>query len=160
MSDQDQKTAMASGGNKAALGGFKLTIEHLSGYEFRVKFDKSQFDDLMMDEPAPLGGDKAPNASRILAEAVGNCLSASLLFCASKARVAIDGLRTEVSVTYRRNEGGRLRIAGMDVDVTPRFAEGNSSKADRCLSIFEDYCVVTQSVRAGIPINVSITRGD
>ena len=158
-SEQENRAQSASGEDKkVAPGHFTLTVDHLGDYEFRVRFDKPQFDDLMLDEPPPLGGDKAPNASRILAAAVGNCLSASLLFCAKKARVAIEGLHTEVKVNYRRNENGRVRIAGIDVEVTPKLAEADSSKAERCLSIFEDYCVVTQSVREGIPVNVIVRR--
>lgn len=162
MSEQEKQAQSGSGEDKedkkAAPGHFTLTVDHVGDYEFRVRFDKPQFDDLMLDEPPPLGGDKAPNASRILAAAVGNCLSASLLFCVQKARVTIEGLHAEVKVNYRRNESGRVRIAGIDVDVTPTLAEADSSKAERCLSIFEDYCVVTQSVREGIPVNVSVRR--
>jgi len=110
------------------------------------------------DEPPPLGKDKAPNASRFLAAAVGNCLSASLLFCARKSRVDIEGVHTEVTVHYARNEQGRIRIGKIDVQVEPRFAESDPAKMQRCLEIFEDYCVVTQSVRKGIDISVLVKR--
>lgn len=160
MSGQEQRAQSGSGeSRKAAPASFTIAMDRVSDYEFRVRFDKSQHADLVMDEPPPLGGDKGPGASRMLAAAVGNCLSASLLFCASRARVAIEGLRTEVRVDYRRNESGRVRIAGMDVAVTPRFSEADSSKAERCLALFEDYCVVTESVRAGIPVNVRVRTG-
>ncbi len=48
---------------------FHDSHDHLSGFAFRTRFDKSQFADLLTDEPAPLGGDSAPNPARLLAAA-------------------------------------------------------------------------------------------
>ena len=73
---------------------FGISVERLSGYEFRVSFDKPQYASLTLDEPAPLGDDSAPNAARVLAAAIGNCLSASLVFCLSRSKVELESLRT------------------------------------------------------------------
>jgi uncharacterized OsmC-like protein len=135
---------------------FTISLELLQDYEFRVRFDREQFEELIMDEPAPLGLDKGPNASRILAAAVGNCLSASLLFCARKSRTDLRNLHTEVTVNYRRNETGRVRIGNMQVQIEPTFDEVDPARAQRCLEIFEDYCVVTQSIRKGIEVSVTV----
>ena len=32
---------------------FQISVEQISGYEFRVRFDKQQYPELLMDEPAP-----------------------------------------------------------------------------------------------------------
>ena len=56
---------------------FGLRIEQVDGYEFRVRFDKEHYPEMRLDEPAPLGHDRAPNPARILAAAIGNCLAAS-----------------------------------------------------------------------------------
>ena len=73
-------------------------LEQVDGFQFLVKFDKEQFEPLRLDEPPPLGHDTAPNAARILAAAIGNCLSASLVFCLSKAKVAAAGVSADVDV--------------------------------------------------------------
>jgi len=135
---------------------FSITLERVQDYEFLVKFDKAQFQELMLDEPPPLGRDSAPNASRMLAAAVGNCLSASLAFCAQKSRVQLNALNTRVDVKLARNEKGRLRIGNINVEIAPIFEQADIEKGKRCLGLFEDYCTVSQSVRAGIPIAVSI----
>ena len=70
---------------------FTIDMEQMEDYAFRVRFDKEQFPPLDMDEPVPLGKESGPNASRVLA-AIGNCLSASLLFCARKGRVKLGDL--------------------------------------------------------------------
>jgi uncharacterized OsmC-like protein len=137
-------------------GEFHITVEQLDGYEFRVRFDKPQYPDLRMDEPAPLGKDAAPNPARILAAAIGNCLSASLLFCANKSRVAIGPVRSTVRTHLARNERGRLRIAKVEVEIESPVKDDDREKVTRCLGLFEDFCVVTQSVRDGIDVEVSV----
>ncbi len=133
---------------------FTLELEQIKDFEFRVRFDKPQYADLQLDEPAPLGADTAPNASRILAAAVANCLTASLLFCARKSRADLGPLHTHVTARIVRNERQRLRIGAIDVEIDPQFSD--PGKASRCLELFEDFCMVTESVRHGIPIAVSV----
>jgi uncharacterized OsmC-like protein len=135
---------------------FTIEMEQMEDYAFRVRFDNEQFPPLLMDEPAPLGKDSGPNASRVLAAAIGNCLSASLLFCARKGRVEIGPIRTKITVRTARNERKRLRIAGVRVEIDPHVAEPDRQQALRCLDLFEDYCVVTQSIRQGIPVEVKV----
>lgn len=135
---------------------FTIAVKQKENYEFEVRFDKEHYEPLRMDEPEPLGRDAAPNAARVLAAAVGNCLSASLLFCTRKARVELGPMETKVHVRLGRNERGRLRIAGIEVEIDPHFPPGEREKAARCLELFEDFCVVTASVRDGIPVDVRV----
>lgn len=137
---------------------FDLELEQLSGYEFKVKFsDAPGVAELLLDEPAPLGGGKGPNAARLIGAAVANCLSASLLFClAGKFKQPLGPLRTRVHGELVRNDKGRVRIGR--IEVTIRMAEDAATlqHVDRCLAQFEDFCVVTESVRAGIPVHVRV----
>jgi len=135
---------------------FTIGIDQIRDYEFRVKFDKEAYPELMLDEPPPVGRDSAPNPSRILAAAVGNCLSASLLFSARKLRLDVEGIHTTVKVWYGRNEKGRLRVRKIKVEIAPKLAAPDPDRLRRCLEIFEDYCVVTQSVRHGVEIEVAV----
>ena len=135
---------------------FAITVEQVEDYEFRVRFDKPQFPECRLDEPAPIGHDTAPNAARILSAAIGNCLSASLLFCARKAKVQLGPIRTVVRTQIFRDDRGRLRIGKIEVRIDPRIPDAEKRKALRCLDLFEDYCVVTQSVRQGIDVQVAV----
>jgi uncharacterized OsmC-like protein len=141
---------------KTASSEFTIEIDQIEDYAFRVRFDKDQFAPLSMDEPPPLGKDSGPNASRILAAAVGNCLSASLLFCARKGRMEIGPIHTRVRAQLTRNERGRWRVARIQAEIDPRIPPAERENAMRCLDLFEDYCVVTASVRQGIPVEVSV----
>lgn len=138
-----------------AVSRFAISIEQIHEYEFRVRFDKDRYPELKLDEPAPLGGDSAPSPSRsIPAAASGDCLSARLPFRARKARLPIGPIHTAVRTELTRNERGRLRIASVEVDIGPNLSESERGRAQRCLGSFED-CVITQSVRDGIDVNVA-----
>jgi uncharacterized OsmC-like protein len=139
---------------------FTITMQQVQEFEFRVRFDNPNHAALALDEPAPLGKDSAPNAARILAAAIGNCLSASLLFCARKAKVELGPIQTRVKAQIARTERGRLRIAAVEVEIDPQVADAEKQKAVRCLDMFEDYCLVTQSVRQGVPVTVTVKGFD
>ncbi len=135
---------------------FKISINQVDDYEFRVNFEKETIPDLTVDEGPPLGNDAGPSPSRLLAAAIGSCLNASLLFCARKGRVDVKGIHSEVKVQTMRNEARRLRIGKVDVSITPEFAEADQARASRCVGLFEDFCTVTESIRGGIPVEVSV----
>lgn len=137
-------------------GRFTIHLEHLEDYEFKVKFDWDSIDDVLMDEPAPLGRRAGPNASRMLAAAVANCLSASLMFCVHKSEVPPRGMRTSAICKLVRNEKRRLRIGGMEVRLSVAADTEQSARLKRCLNLFEDFCVVTASVKQGIPVTVTV----
>jgi len=134
------------------------TVELLKDYEFRVKFDIENVSELIVDELPPLGRSAGPNASRVLSAAVGNCLSASLLFCTRKAKVEVNQLKTVVRTFLARNREGYWRVSHMDVKITPKVNPENASGFRKCLKIFERYCVVTQSVREGVDVKVEVEQ--
>jgi uncharacterized OsmC-like protein len=113
---------------------------------------------LQVDEPPPLGAGEGPNAAALLSAAVGNCLAASLAFCLNRSRVDVSGLDVEVQTRIVRNDAGRFRIGGITVKLKPGIGAGDPAKYARCLELFEDFCIVTASVRNGIPIDVAVER--
>ncbi len=136
---------------------FSVELEQREGDEFVVRFDQPEGAELVLDEPPPLGGGHGPNAARLVAAAVANCLSASLVFCLrGKFRQNPGPLRAMATGTLERNEKGRYRIAGIDVVISLAEQKESVAHLDRCLEQFEDFCVVTESVRRGIPVSVKV----
>jgi uncharacterized OsmC-like protein len=133
---------------------FTITVEQSEGFEFVVRFDKAVFAPVRADEPPPLGHDSAPNAARYLAAAVGNCLAASLVFCTQRAGRPLADVKASVRVQLVRNEERRLRIGHIDVSLDAPGAD--AAVLAKCLPTFEDFCIVTQSVRQGIDVRVSV----
>ncbi len=140
----------------SAEHSFTLTLEQTRGYQFEVHFDWDGVPDLVLDEPAPLGHETGPNAARLLGAAVGNCLSASLLFCLAKQEAPPGAVRAEVQGRLGRNAQGRLRVQGLSVELRLGGPLGESPKLARCLDLFEDFCVLSASVRQGVPIEVRV----
>jgi uncharacterized OsmC-like protein len=146
---------MPEGRQSAVASRFSVHVEQVDGFRFLVNFDKPTFEPLRLDEPPPLGRDTAPNAARILAAAVGNCLSASLVFCLQKAGVTATGIAADVGVEIIRNEARRLRIGKIDVALRTKLPSEHPALV-ACLRSFEDFCLVTQSVRQGIEVAVHV----
>ena len=65
-------------------------------------------------------------------------------------------MRTTADATLSRNPQGRLRVASIQVAIHLGVAASTLRQLDRALAQFEDFCVVTQSVRAAIPVEVRV----
>lgn len=111
---------------------------------------------LQVDEPPPLGQGTGPSPVQLLAGAVGNCLSASLLFALRKFRQQPEPIACEAVAEIGRNAEGRLRVLGIHVTLTLGVPAAALQQLDRVLGSFEAYCTVTQSVGTGIPVTVSV----
>lgn len=135
---------------------FQVQLERLDGYRFQVDFGEPAIPTLQVDEGPPLGQGAGPNPSKLLATALADCLSASLVFCLSKSRVEVGALRTTATGTYVRNERKRLRIGRIDVVLRPELPGSDPAAVQKCLELFEDFCVVTASVRQGMTVGVRV----
>jgi len=140
-------------------GEFTIHLEQLQNYGFKVRFDWDGVDELRLDEPSPLGAQTGPNASRLLAAAAANCLSASLLYCLSRNEVPEGSAKTTANCRLVRNDAGRLRVGSLAVQIQIADELVNSPRFSRCSTLFEDFCVVTASIRNGIPVTVEVVDG-
>jgi uncharacterized OsmC-like protein len=135
-----------------------VTLDLTRGYEFVATFDDvPSKPTLTMDEPAPLGESHGPSAAALVAAATGNCLAASLLFCLEKSRASVGALKVHVAAHVERNDAGRMRISRIDVELEPELTGDDLARFERCSALFEDFCVMTQSLRQGVPVNVRLT---
>ena len=141
---------------------FQVELARLDGYRFRVDFGDPAIAPLLVDEGPPLGQGSGPNPSRLLAAALADCLSASLVFCLAKSRIEVGALATRATGTYVRNEQNRLRIGRIDVELRPELPGSDPARVKKCLELFEDFCVVTASVRKGLAVGVRVVdaRGE
>ena len=136
-----------------------VELERIKDYSFRVDFGGDGYKELVTDEKAPLGRGAGPDPSMLLAAAMGNCLSSSLLFCIQKARVQVKGMKTIAKLVTTRNEKGRWRVSEVSVEIAPEVDKEFMSQMQRCIGLFEDFCIVSQSVTQGIPLKVKVNWG-
>lgn len=134
---------------------FTFTLEQHKDYEFLVRFDNG-LPTLLTDEPPPLGHNSGPNPSRLLAASVANCLSASLLFSLRKFKNNPGPITTTATTHIERNDAGRLRVARVDVVIDIDADADSLDHLERALAQFEDFCVVTQSVRSGFEVDLTV----
>ena len=131
-------------------------LRRTGNYRFEVSFDELG-SKLMMDEPEPIGESTAPNAGMMLSSAIGHCLCASLLFCAGKAHGEVEDLSADVETKLARNERGRWRVEGIKVNMKATIDDENQKKVERCRELFEDFCIITESVRQGVKVDVDLS---
>jgi uncharacterized OsmC-like protein len=138
-----------------SAAGIRVSLRQKQDYQFDIDFG-SGIPGLVGDEPAPLGAGAGPSPVQLLAAAVGNCLSDSLLFALRKFKQAPEPITCDVTAEVGRNPEGRLRVLSLHAVLTLGVAAAKLEHLDRVLAQFESYCTVTQSVGQGIAIELEV----
>ncbi|MEY2687455.1 MAG: hypothetical protein RL375_1653 [Pseudomonadota bacterium] len=135
----------------------KVTVRltQRSDYQFDNHFG-GEAPALLADEPPPLGQGQGPSPVQLLCAAVGNCLAASLLFSLRKLRQESGSVGCEIDAEVGRSADKRLRVLSMQARLSLGVAGDRITHLERVLASFEDYCTVTASVRAAIPVEVQV----
>lgn len=133
-----------------------VDVAQLERFRFQARFSGTDLPPVLTDEPPPLGQGRGPNPIRLLAASVANCLAASLLFALEKYHNDPHPVTAHIDVDMVRDESGRVRVGSMAVELNVGKPWADLLRASRALEQFEAFCVVTQSVRAGIPISVDV----
>lgn len=132
---------------------FTISLKRIENFLFQIDF--GAFGNVLTDEPEPLGGGEGPNPSAMLAAAVANCLSASLLFALRKHKEDPGELTATVTGKVERVERFR-RVTGFDVQIRLGVPQDALPGLEKAVAVFENFCTVTQSVRHGVPVTVEI----
>jgi len=132
-----------------------VRLQPRRGYQFDNHFGAGVAD-LVTDLPPPLGQGAGPSPEHLLCAAVGNCLSASLQFALGKYKQDAGGIACEVSAEVGRNAQNRMRVLGLSARLTLGVPGDTLEHIERVLTSFEDFCTVTASVRAAIPVEVQV----
>ena len=151
---EESSTAVAAPHGVEATSAVSLVLQE--GFRFTVDFGLPGNSMLSTDVKPPLGEGGGPDSEQLLVSAVANCLSSSLLFSLRKFKNEGISMRTTARATLARNHQSRLRVSGIEVAIHLGVPAPSLRQLDRALAQFEDFCVVTQSVRAAIPVGVRV----
>jgi len=132
-----------------------VVLEQTGDYAFHVRFEGLEAE-LHTDESPPLGRGEGPNPARLLLAAIANCLSASLVFALRKFHNTPGPLRATITAVPMRNAQGRVRIPQAQVVLELPGLNADYQHLERVLDTFEDFCTVTQSVRDGMDVEVTV----
>ena len=148
----------ASGATTAGQlsGEFDVSLVQQQDFQFRIRFDDGALPALVVDAPPPIGQGSSPSPSRLLAAAAAHCFASGLLFLARESGVTLGQIEVNAHTQLIRNECGRLRIGKIAVEIDPHVAESQREGLKRCLELFEDFCMVSQSVRQGVEISCRV----
>ena len=138
----------------------QIKLVQQADFRFAADFGNAVIPTLLTDEPPPLGSGQGPNPEQLLLAAVANCLAASLLFAMRKFKNDPSPLQAVATMNPVRNAQNRMRIGSIAVDLHLGVAATAVVSLDRILAQFEDFCVVTQSVRSAIPVTVRVMDVD
>ncbi len=138
----------------------RVEVEWMNGIAFTAK--ARQFT-LQLDEPETFHGtDTGPSAAEYLAVGIGGCLGTSFAHCAKKVDLPIKAIKVivDVDMHHSGDDGtGPLRITGMTTELAVTLKDDSDIDVfDLCVESFKKYCVVTQSVINGIPVDIKVTR--
>ncbi|MDP3700243.1 MAG: OsmC family protein [Hylemonella sp.] len=133
----------------------RVTLRQQRDYQFEIDFG-AELPKLLGDEHPPLGQGAGPTPGQLLAAAVGNCLSDSLLFALRKFKQAPEPISCEVTAEIGRNADKRLRVLGFDVQLRLGVAADTLQHLDRVLEQFEAFCTVASSVSQAIPTRIAV----
>ena len=154
---------MEAGTNRASAGATKtapaVELNQLSEYRFEIRFAPG-LPALQSDEGPPLGKGEGPSPVQLLVAGVCNCLCASLHFALGRQHDMADPISAVGVASIGRNAENRLRVQGIRVNLKLGVPAAALPHLDKVLGQFEDYCTVTQSVRAAIPVEVQVYDGD
>jgi len=133
----------------------RVTLRQQRDFQFEIDFG-AEVPKLLGDEKPPLGQGAGPTPVQLLAAAVGNCLSDSLLFALRKFKQAPEPISCEVTAEVGRNADKRLRVLGFDVQLKLGVEADTLQHLDRVLDQFESFCTVASSVSQAIPVRIAV----
>ena len=132
-----------------------VDLKQEKDFRFAIEFGAG-VPTLYGDEGPPLGAGSGPNPAQLLAAAVGNCMSDSLLFALRKFKQQPEPIQARVEASIDRNAENRLRVQHIGVKLTLGAPASGLAHLDRALAQFEEFCTVGQSVRQGIPLTIEV----
>lgn len=133
----------------------QISISQTGDYKFEVDFGGA-IAPISADLPPPLGHAEGPSPEHLLLAAVANCLSASLLFALRKFKQNSDQVKTTMTCTLDRNANRRMRVSLITANINLGRPAQEFEHLERILGQFEEFCTVTQSVQAGIPVAIQV----
>ena len=135
----------------------KLSVRLIqqADYRFEILFS-DELPPIIGDEPPPLGTSSGISPPQLLAAAVANCLSDSLLFSLRKFKQSPEPIQTTASCEVGRNSENHLRVIGILVELKLGVSAARLEYLDRVFKQFRDFCTVSSSVSLGIPVRVTV----
>lgn len=135
----------------------KVTIDYSENMHFIAK--ARNFNNIHIDEPESFHGTElGPSPVEYTLIGIGGCLGSTLSYCLNKKGVEIESLKVIVDGKMKHEEPyGRLRLIKIEAELY--LSTKNNDKFEEineCSKSFIEYCIVSNSITRGIPIDINI----
>lgn len=136
----------------------EVGIKLEEGMIFKCDLGQIKMNDLFIDEQNKKSINKiGPNPSKLLALSVLACLAGSFTFCVQKNNSLLSDIEGKAIITSKRNEEGFWRLKKIDITLNPKIDNPKMRKrVDQCQKNFEQFCIISESIREGIDININL----
>ena len=135
----------------------KISIDWIDQLGFSA--DIRHFKNLLMDEPASFkGSDRGPSPVEYLLTGIGGCLGASFIYCCKINELKIKSLNIVVDGTLtHKGPYNLLQLDHIDVELNVNeIEEKYKKKLDKCIGLFESYCVISNTLSTGLSIATTV----
>ncbi|MFW9827519.1 MAG: OsmC family protein [Candidatus Thorarchaeota archaeon] len=136
----------------------KVGLKQQKEMVFKCDLGKINMNSLYIDEKNKKEIEKVgPSPVKLLALSILGCLAASFLFCIKKRGLSLANLEGKAETTVARNNKGLWRIKKINISLIPKTNDIIIKKRiEQCKKFFEKYCIISESVRLGIDIDLNI----
>ena len=137
----------------------KVLLDYTKDLHFKAS--ARNFKDLNVDEPVSFHGtDLGPSAVEYVLIGIGGCLGTTFTYCLRKNKIELETLKVIVEGELS-HKGPKmlLRLVNVNVDLNfvPKEA-GSDKEINKCMKEFFEYCIITNSITKGLPINVNCKK--
>jgi len=137
----------------------KVSLNYTENLHFKASV--RQFNDFNIDEPTSFHGtDLGPSSVEYLLIGIGGCLGTTFMYCLQKRNIKMKSVEIEIDGKLS-HVGPKLLLRLTKVDVEIKFIpEENASSEEifECIKNFREYCIVSNSIADGLPINVNCNK--
>ena len=135
----------------------------IENIEYKVNI--KDFPSFIMDEPKAFhGNDKGPSAGEFLLVSIAGCQGVSFMFCLQKFGIEVEDMVVIVEskmkhVWHEEYDREILNIIRIDVFIDLKLKDPEDEEdLMECFNVYQKYCVVTTSIRRGIPVDVKLNK--
>ena len=137
----------------------KVVLNYTKDLHFKAS--ARNFKDLNVDEPTSFHGTNlGPSAVEYLLIGIGGCLGTTFIYCLQKRNIELESFEVEVDGKLTHT-GPKMRLRLVNVVVILKYRpkeETSIVEIEECVKEFKDFCIVTNSIANGIPIEVNCLK--
>jgi putative redox protein len=137
----------------------KVTLKYSENLHFTAS--ARHFDGIHLDEPESFHGtDIGPSPVEYFLIGIGGCLGSTFTYCLQKQEVEIDALEVVVDGQLKHvGPNMSLKLVNIEAEILFTAKDGKlSGKIEQCIKTFRDYCIVSNSITQGVPLDVKVSQ--